>query len=172
MMDDLFKNVFSFLMLACIGGLAYVIWQVNKLSVFLKTQNPEGKKLQLLAYERLAMFAERAGLRAMITNAEAHGESAAIMHGVLIQNIKSEYDYNISQQIYVSKEVWQAVTKLKDQNIYIINQLAGMLPPQATSLDLNKRILEYSLAQNSELNTIVLDAIQHEAKQKMEEESI
>lgn len=172
MMDDLFKSVFSFLMLACIGCTAYVIWQVGKLSEYLKSQNPESKKLQLLAYERLAMFAERAGLRTMITNAEAHGESAAIMHGVLIQNIKSEYEYNISQQIYVSKEVWQAVTKLKDQNIYIINQLAGMLPPQATSLDLSKRILEYSLAQNSELNTIVLDAIQHEAKQKMEAESI
>ncbi len=171
-MDDLFKSVFSFLMLACIGCTAYVIWQISKLSQYLKSQNPEGKKLQLLAYERLAMFAERAGLRAMITNAEAHGESAAIMHGVLIQNIKSEYDYNISQQIYVSKEVWQAVTKLKDQNIYIINQLAGMLPPHATSLDLSKRILEYSLAQNSELNTMVLDAIQHEAKQQLVEESI
>ncbi len=171
-MDDMFKNVFSLLVLACLGCGVYLIWQFTKLSAFLKSQNPEGKKLQLLAYERLAVFAERAGLRNMITQAEAHGQSAAIMHGVLIQNLKAEYEYNVSQQIYVSKEVWQAVTKLKDQNVYIINQIAGMLPPQANSLDLSKRILEYSLAQNTELNNVVLDAIQHEAKQIMKEESI
>jgi hypothetical protein len=167
-MDDMFKTVVSALLFLSLAGIVYLLWTVIKLSEYLKKQNPEGKKLQLLAYERLAMFTERAGLRAMITNAEAHGESAAIMHGVLIQNLKSEYDYNVSQQIYVSKEVWGAVTKLKDQNIYVINQLAAMLPPGATSLDLSKRILEYTLAQNTELNTVVHDAIQHEAKQQME----
>jgi hypothetical protein len=171
-MDELFKNGGNILLFACLACIGYLIWEVTKLRDYLKKLNPEGKKLQLLAYERLSVFAERAGLRNMITNAEAHGESAAIMHGVLIQNLKSEYEHNISQQIYVSKEVWQAITKLKDQNVYVINQLASMLPPQANSLDLSKRILEYSLAQNAELNTIVLDAIQHEAKQVMKEDSI
>jgi hypothetical protein len=171
-MDELFKNGASILLFAVLATLGYLVWDIMQLKKYLKTANPEGKKLQLLAYERLTVFAERAGLRNMITNAEAHGESAAIMHGVLIQNLKSEYEHNISQQIYVSKEVWQAVTKLKDQNVYVINQLASMLPPQANSLDLSKRILEYSLAQNTELNTVVLDAIQHEAKQVMKEESI
>ena len=137
---------------------------------FLKKANPENKRLQLQAYERLAVFAERAGLKNLITGSDVNGQSAAIMHGVLIQNLKSEYDYNVSQQIYVSKEIWDAVTKLKDQNIYIINQLAAMLPTQANSLDLSKRILEYSMSQNSELNTIVLDAIQHEAKNVMKAE--
>jgi hypothetical protein len=42
--------------------------------------------------------------------------------------------------------------------------LAAMLPPHASSLDLSKRLLEYSLAQTTELHTVVLDAIQHEAK--------
>ena len=137
---------------------------------FLKKANPENKRLQLQAYERLAVFAERAGLKNLITGSDVHGQSAAIMHGVLTENLKSEYDYNVSQQIYVSKEIWDAVTKLKDQNIYIINQLAAMLPTQANSLDLSKRILEYSMSQNSELNTIVLDAIQHEAKNVMKAE--
>jgi hypothetical protein len=70
----------------------------------------------------------------------------------------------VSQQIYVSKEVLNAVTKLKDQNIYIINQFAVGLDHNSGSLDLSKRILEYTMTQNAELNTIVLDAIQFEAK--------
>ena len=166
-MDELFKNSTTILLFIAIAILVYLLVELIGLKKYLKTANPENKKLQLLAYERLAVFAERAGLRNLITSSDVQGESAAIMHGVLIQNIKAEYEYNQSQQVYVSKEVWAAITKLKDQNIYVINQLAAMLPPQATSLDLSKRILEYSLAQTTELNTVVLDAIQHEAKQAL-----
>ena len=164
-MDSLLQNIPVIILIICLVGFTYLVKEFIALKELLKTSNPESKKLQLLAYERLAVFAERAGLKNMISSAQAHGESAAIMHGVLIQNMKSEYDYNVSQQIYVSKEIWGAVTKLKDQNIYIINQLAAMLPPQANSMDLSKRILEYCLTQQQELNQIVLDAIQHEAKE-------
>ena len=85
-------------------------------------------------------------------------------HRRLIEELKTEFEYNVSQQIYVSKEVFNAVTKLKDQNIYIINQLAATLPHQASSLELIKHILEYSMTEKAELNTIVLDALQYEAK--------
>ena len=166
-MDVVFNNISSILLAVMLVAIAYLIREVILLKEYLKKANPENKKLQLQAYERLTVFADRAGLRNLISRADVHGESAAIMHGVLIENIKSEYDYNASQQIYVSKEIWNAVTKLKDQNIYIINQLAAMLPVQANSLDLSKRILEYTMTQNSELNQIVLDAIQHEAKEVM-----
>ncbi len=167
-MNEFLQNIPVIILIICLGGFTYLTKEVIALRKYLKTANPESKKLQLLAYERLAVFAERAGLKNMISSAEAHGESAAIMHGVLIQNIKSEYDYNVSQQIYVSKEIWGAIVKLKDQNIYVINQLAAMLPAQANSLDLSKRILEYTLTQQQELNQIVLEAIQHEAKEAMQ----
>ena len=166
-MNALLQNIPVIILIICLAGFTYLIKEFIALKEQLKSANPESKKLQLLAYERLAVFAERAGLKNMISTAEAHGESAAIMHGVLIQNMKSEYDHNVSQQIYVSKEIWGAITKLKDQNIYVINQLAAMLPAQANSLDLSKRILEYSLTQQQELNQIVLEAIQHEAKEVM-----
>lgn len=149
---------------AIIIGVAYLVKEITGIKYLLKNGGVEKSNLQLQAYERLAVFADRAGLKNLISRSDTFGQSAAILHGVLIEAIKSEYDYNVSQQVYVSKEIWEAVTKLKDQNIYIINQLAGALPPHATSLDLSKRILEYGLTQNTELNAIVLDAIQHEAK--------
>jgi len=126
--------------------------------------NNETLKLRLQAYERLTVFAERAGLRNMIARSEFSGQSAASLHNELIENLKSEYEYNVSQQIYVSKELWNAISKLKDQNIYIINQLAATLPHQANAMDLSKRILEYSMTDKAELNLIVLDALQFEAK--------
>ena len=129
--------------------------------------NNEGIKLKLQALERLTVFSERAGLKNLISRVESMQTSAATLHASLIETIKNEYEYNISQQIYVNPEVWNAVTRLKDQNIYIINQLAATLPPQAIAMDLGKRILEYSMTNNAELNTIVLDALQYEAKKVM-----
>ncbi|HPH84163.1 MAG TPA: hypothetical protein PLC48_01850 [Ferruginibacter sp.] len=126
--------------------------------------NNEGLKLKLQALERLTVFAERAGLKNLIGRVETMQMSAAGLHATLVDTIKGEYDYNVSQQIYVSPEVWGAVTRLKDQNIYIINQLAATLPVHANAMDLGKRILEYSMSSNAELNTIVLDALQFEAK--------
>jgi hypothetical protein len=166
-MNDIFTNPATIALFLLLAGMAYLIWEVTKIKKVLETQNPELKKLEMQAYERLSIFVERASLKNMVTNTDVNGTSAAIFHGVLIQNLKQEFEYNLSQQVYVSKEIWQAVTKLKDQNIYVLNQLAAMLPPQATSLDLSKRIVEYSMAQPTELHTIVLDAVQHEAKQKL-----
>ncbi len=126
--------------------------------------NNETVKLQLQAYERLSVFAERNGLKSLVNRLQQGGESAAILHGAMIDSLKSEYDYNVSQQIYVTPEIWNAITKLRDQNVYVINQLAAGLQPGATCLDLAKRMIEYSLSPNAELNVIVLDAIQFEAK--------
>ncbi len=126
--------------------------------------NNETIKLRLQAYERLTLFADRVGLKNLISRALYNDQSAGGLHKDLVQNINQEYEYNVSQQIYVSKDLWDAIIKLKDQNIYIINQIAATLPHEAISLDLKKRILEYTLTDKAELNVIVLDAIQYEAK--------
>jgi hypothetical protein len=143
-------------------GMKEAIWQRLDL-------NNETARLKLQAYERLTMFAERAGLKNLVSRSvgNSYDESANAMHQRLIDEIKQEYEYNSSQQIYVGKEVWNAVTKLKDQNIYIINQLAATLPHHALAVDLSKTILEYSMTEKAELNKIVLDALQFEAKKIM-----
>lgn len=126
--------------------------------------NNEGTKLKLQALERLTLFAERAGLQSLVTHTPADGANAAGFHLALIESLKTEYDYNASQQIYVSPQVWNAITRLKDQHIYIINQLAATVPPDATAHDLTKQIIEYSITENAPLNIIVLDALRFEAK--------
>ena len=60
--------------------------------------------------------------------------------------------------------MWKAIGNLKEQNIFIINQIAATLPSQANAIELSKRILEYVASTNAELNTVVLSALQFEAK--------
>jgi hypothetical protein len=133
-----------------------------------KNNEPETLRLRLQAYERITLLTERIALQNLLSRNTNSNLTCRQMQMTLIDSIKQEYDYNISQQIYVSPEVWRAVNNLKEQNIYIINQLASTLPAQASGMDLNKHIIDYLINNsNASLHTIVLDAINFEAKKLM-----
>lgn len=167
----MFDSFFVYLQLLMTVGLIYLSWSLQsefkafkKQMETLPVKNEEGNKLKLQSLERLTLFAERCGLAALVARLDCTGLSAPEYHHILTSTIKSEYEYNISQQVYVSPEVWNAVSRLKDQNVYVINHITANLAPHATSLDLSKLILEYSNTPNAEMNVIVLDALQYEAK--------
>ncbi|MES1214413.1 MAG: hypothetical protein ABUT20_02760 [Bacteroidota bacterium] len=127
------------------------------------------RPLQLQAYERLVMLTERIGLPGLISRASQQGiNNARDMQILLVESIKQEYEYNATQQIYVSPVAWEAVKNLKDQNIYIINQVSSTMPAEATGLDLNKRLMEFSMTQKKgAMHEIVLEALNYEAKKLM-----
>jgi hypothetical protein len=121
--------------------------------------------LRLQAYERLVLLAERIALPSLVTRIPPGDLDLRQMQAVLVDQIKTEFDYNLSQQIYVAPQAWQAVSNLKEQNIFIINQVAQTLAPDAKGVDLSKRIIELL---NSDpkvsLHPIVLEALNFEAR--------
>lgn len=126
------------------------------------------RPLQLQAYERLVMLTERISLPNLVSRASQPGLNAKDMQRLLIESIKQEFEYNATQQIYVSPVAWEAVKRLKDENMYIINQLGATMPAEASGLDLNKRLIEYSMTQKKgTLHEIVLEALNYEAKKLM-----
>jgi hypothetical protein len=130
--------------------------------------NPHNLQLQLTACERLTLFAERTKLNNLIARLFNSNYSSREMQQTLTGAIREEYDYNISQQLYVDPQIWEAVTKLKEQNIYIVNQISASIPPNATALDLNKHLLDF-VVQNPKatMNGVVLEALQFEARKLM-----
>jgi hypothetical protein len=124
--------------------------------------------LRLQAYERLVLLAERIALPNLISRLNQPGLSAVEMKVILTENIKHEFEYNSTQQLYVSPVSWDSVRNLKEQNIMVINQVAAMLPPTASSSELNKKILEVLMAQpQGALHEMVLQALNFEAKKLM-----
>jgi hypothetical protein len=137
-------------------------WQAEKTATDSFTTRP----LQLQAYERLVLLCERISLPSLISRTSQPGLSAREMQMFLIESIKQEYEYNISQQVYVSILAWDAVRNLRDQSILIINQIANILPPDARATDLNKQLLEVMMNhEDKALHTIVLETLNYEAKQ-------
>ena len=131
--------------------------------------NAATRTIQLQAYERLLILVDRIALPSVITRVNQPNISAREMQLMLTQNIRSEFDYNITQQIYVTAEAWNAVKNLKEQNLLIINQLANVLPPNATGLDLNKLLLEFLMNdKKGSLHEVVSEVLSYEAKKLME----
>lgn len=128
------------------------------------------RPLQLQAYERLVMLAERIAIPSLVSRANQQSANldARQMRMLLLESVKQEYEYNTTQQIYVSPMAWEAVKNLKDQNMLIINQVGATLPPEASGLDLNKRLLEYMMAsKKGALHEVVLEALNFEARKLM-----
>lgn len=130
--------------------------------------NPEMVRLQLQAYERMTILCERIGLQNLLGRLPVNQQSAAELQTLMIQSIKTEFEYNISQQLYVSQAAWDGIKNLKEQNIFIVNELASTLPQGATGTDLSKKIIELlSHEDHVSLQNIVSTLINHEAKQLM-----
>jgi len=121
--------------------------------------NNETLKLKLQAYERFTIYAERSSLKNLVSRTSSSGMTVVDLQIALLDTLRSEYEYNVSQQIYISPEMWKAIGNLKEQNIFIINQIAATLPSEANAIELSKRVLEYVASTNAELNTVVLIAI-------------
>ena len=51
----------------------------------------------------------------------------------LLQTIRSEFDHNQSQQVYVSDEVWDLIVNARDQLATFVIAMSAQLPKDATA---------------------------------------
>jgi hypothetical protein len=152
------------------GILAYVFWiqrkQAKQAITSGRSELPQASTpLKLQAYERLILLADRIALPNLINRCNQPGLGVREMQNLLVQTIRQEFDHNITQQIYVSPEAWDAIRNLKEQNLLIINQVSSYLPEHASGQDLNKSLLEMVMQNpKASLHHVVSDALSFEAK--------
>lgn len=152
-----------------IAGLAgWLIFLQRKVAVEESNKADSSKVLQLQAYERLILVASRIALPNVISRVNAPDLGVRDMQKLMILAIKEEFDYNITQQIYVSAAAWEAVKNLKEQNMLAVNQIAAMLPANATGLDLNKLVIDYVITDiKGNLHEVVAEVLSYEAKKML-----
>lgn len=99
--------------------------------------------LRLQAYERLTLFLERINISGLVVRTHKNGMSAKLMHAELINTIRYEYEHNLSQQLYVSSQSWDAVVKAKEETTKLINVVASQFENKknASGLDLSASLL-------------------------------
>jgi hypothetical protein len=97
---------------------------------------------RLQAYERITLFLERMSPQNLLVRLNTASMPAREFHQLLLSEIRNEYNHNVSQQVYMSEDVWNMVKNAKEDLIVTINEAASDIGMDATSLDLSKKIFE------------------------------
>lgn len=100
---------------------------------------------RLQAYERITLLLERLSPQNLLIRLNDPGYKARDFQKVLLDEIRNEYNHNVSQQVYMSEEVWSLVKNAKEDLILMINEAAQKMTPESSGIDLSKRIFELAL---------------------------
>ncbi len=112
--------------------------------------------IRLQAYERIVMFLERIQPDALAVRVRSQGMNAKQLQVAMINSIRSEYEHNLSQQIYMSPQTWEAVIGAKENITKLINAASLRLTENASSIDISKLMLEMYLSiENPPLTTAI-----------------
>ena len=159
-----------------VAGLSYVFFQKilekqSKRDYFIITQltNKEtgidSKALKLQACERLVIYAERSDLKKLILRVQPLSTDVQTYAHLLVQHLEQEFEYNVTQQLYVSEELWAIVVHTKNTLITVIQQTAK-LPEATTALLYQNLLLNESLRIQGKVE-ILLRAIKEETKHNL-----
>jgi hypothetical protein len=99
--------------------------------------------LRLQAYERVIIFLERINPANLLVRLHQQGITISTLQSIIVEEIKAEYQHNITQQLYIDPVSWTVVRKLKDDTIAMVNNVAQNLPENTTGVDLSKKILQH-----------------------------
>lgn len=97
--------------------------------------------IKIQAYERIVIFLERIHPNTLVVRINKHGMTAHVLHQELIKAVKSEYEHNLSQQIYMSFNAWELVKNAKEEVIKLINISATKVAHDTNSNDLAMMLL-------------------------------
>ena len=100
--------------------------------------------LRLQAYERMALFLERIDPNQLVLRIHTSGLAVAQEQNLLLTAIRSEFEHNLSQQIYLSDQVWAKVCDAKGDIEAIINTVAGDYDKNADSREFAETVLTVS----------------------------
>lgn len=99
--------------------------------------------LRLQAYERAVIFLERMNPASLLLRLHSSGISVRELQHLALNDIRAEYQHNLSQQLYVSNETWLIIKRLKEDTISLVNNAAKALPADASASELSKAILTH-----------------------------
>ncbi len=156
---------------AVIGVLIYVI--LNRFfnqQLALKNSELKNQQLNTLlpsklqAYERLVIFLERSNPASLILRVYKMDMTVAELQSVLINTLKSEFDHNLAQQLFVSNEAWEITRNAKEEMVKFVMTTALGLAANDEALLLSKRLVEIASSVDKLPTQIALDFVKKEAQ--------
>lgn len=168
-MEDKLMESIAYTLPATVLG--FIFWYVLKSFLAQQTQEKkyailaEKKKeslpIQLQAYERMLLFCERINPIKMLVRIKPISGNTNDYLQLLINNIEQEFEHNLVQQLYVSKDTWMAIIAAKTA---VANKLKQVAESSNSANDLRENVLiDYS--KTLPPTETAIDFIKNEVKQ-------
>ncbi len=120
--------------------------------------------VRLRAYERLTLLLERTQPEAMILRLDLQGMTNIELQSKLLQTIRTEFDHNVAQQIYVSPEAWAMVKNARENLVRVINGAAAQVQPTGAALQLAQKLIELYSSLQTTPTEAALNCLKNEVK--------
>ncbi len=156
-LDSTFFVFLSLSVLFVIG--IYLILNKSKSNTTLENNsNKEYQNLRIQAYERMALFLERIKSDALVSRVSNDVDSLAAYHALIINDVRSEFNHNLAQQVYLSHQLWEQIRACKDEVINCVSVAAKELPADSRAIELGKNfvVLGAETCDKTILNTLKL----------------
>jgi hypothetical protein len=121
--------------------------------------------LRFQAYERILLFLERISPNNMLSRVYETGMTVSDLHRALLLTIRTEYEHNVTQQLYMTNSIWNEVKSGRDELVKTINLAYGECNADAPGVELSKKIFEVMVRQNEFPIQKVIDKLKTEAHQ-------
>lgn len=119
--------------------------------------------MRLQAYERLTLLCERIDLADLILRLRTPGSGATELQSALLVAIQQEYEHNLTQQLYISEELWKILLLAKNKTMDLVSIASQSLPSNATGDDYVKHLFELAAREEKLPSQIAKSAIKSES---------
>lgn len=112
-------------------------------------------RLKFQAYERIILFIERMKPDSLIPRTLNPALTNREYQTLLINEVRKEFEYNLSQQLYLTENAWTLAGNMKAQLTTLINTAATDCKPENPSGELAKKILEQYISSDIKVDQIL-----------------
>jgi len=128
-----------------------------------KGQSDTTLPLRLNAYERLSLFCERISIPNLMLRLRTDDMQAGALRYAMLMAIQQEYEHNITQQVYVSEQLWQIINLAKEDTMSLVAGVGETIDSKVNAKELSDALIgALNERQEYPLNT-ALSAIKKEA---------
>jgi len=120
--------------------------------------------LRLQACERIVLFLDRIAINNLIMRVNRPEMTALQLQAALVGAIREEFEYNLSQQLYISTKAWGLVRNAKEETIRLINTASMKVPENATSSEMVRILLDLVLAEEKSAVDTAMEEVKKEIR--------
>ncbi|HOZ31214.1 MAG TPA: hypothetical protein PLL66_09875 [Bacteroidales bacterium] len=121
--------------------------------------------LRLQAYERIILFLERISPNSVIMRLQTPNMTVQQLHKEMLITIRSEFEHNLSQQLYLSIESWEQIRNAKEKTIKLLNMCLEGIDQNENAIKYSQIVFEKLIEIEKSPTQEAIDFIKKEIKQ-------